>query len=551
MRKRSLAALCTVTALGAVLAIPTAALAADSHPSGFKAWTDRTRLYLDFGSTALPKDLKVHLRKHGTDTRVATVTSFEFMDDEDPCMPSCEEDEGESGIRSTPLRLADLGTYSVDVEYDGTLGETILHKNKSTLEYRLIPMVTALEVVGTPQIEHRTVTVKADAVARDPRNDVDQPLPNGKLVLETSGAATPVATDASGHIETPFTFTGTEKNEGKYHAGVQVTLRPEGELKNSPLGQTRDVQVLRPLASITLDTAKVTGPDGGEAPLSGRITFKGDDGTMKPVPAGTPVDTGNGRVKTGRDGRFTGQVQVDGRRSGLLTISGSAWLQSTRTSVPVDPSTSAGFHQPVTADVSADKKVTVTGRLSRYDMPAPTNLKVLVEFSPGGTSPWITKATVDSAAPAGDSTGVVTATALPYPGPGTWRLRYAGTPAIPAGPAAQASGPVARSMTAFPEFNATPEPVKAGQPVTVTGKLAHKQPYGAFWSKYAGQQVGVYFRASGTTTWKLMGTTTTRSDGTFTRVFTAGKDGTWKARYEQVAPDHFAAASREDFVDVQ
>lgn len=48
-----------------------------------------------------------------------------------------------------------------------------------------------------------------------------------------------------------------------------------------------------------------------------------------------------------------------------------------------------------------------------------------------------------------------------------------------------------------------------------------------------------------------MGCARTAADGTFKTTFPAGKDGTWQARYEQVANEHFEAASREDLVDVR
>ncbi|WP_407839741.1 hypothetical protein ACE1OC_30740 [Streptomyces sp. DSM 116496] len=552
MRKRSLAALCTATALGVILAIPTAALAADPHPSGFRAWTDNTRIHLDFGSSPRPKRLKVHLRKPGTAAPVATITSFESTPDEDPCSPSCQDDtDPETGIRSAPLRLADLGTYSVDVVYDGTLSEPIVHKDKATLTYGLIPRVTALQVVGTPHLENRTVTVKADAVGLDPRNDTERPLPNGKLMLESAGTSTPVYTDAAGHIETPFTFTGTERFDAGSTTGVRLTLRPEKEWENSPLGQSRTVPTgPRPASKITLDAAKVSAPDGSKAPVGGRLTFKGADGTMKPAPAGTWVQSRDGGwAQTGEDGRFTAQIPVSGRISGLITLTGSAWLWTSYATVAVDPSTSAGFHGMSTT-LTQDRKVSLTGKLSAYDLPAPAKLKVLVEFQPHDSSEWITKATRESAAPAGDSTRAVTA-ALPYPGPGYWRMRYVGAPGIPAGPAG-ASGIVARVNTAIPEFNAAPEPVKAGRPIAIGGKLTHTRYYNeSTWTGYGGQPVRIYFRATGTTAWTLAGTTTTAADGTFKTFFTATKDGSWQARYDQATYDHFAATSREDLVDVQ
>ncbi|MFB6521924.1 hypothetical protein [Streptomyces sp. NPDC056401] len=553
MRKRSLAVLCTATALGAVLAVPTTALAADPHPSGFRVWTDSTRIHLDFGGSKLPQHLKVNLRKAGSATPVATITSFERTPDEDPCSPSCQDDtDPETGIRSAPLRLADLGTYSVDVLYDGTVGEPIVHKDKATLAYGLIPRVTGLEVVGKPDLEHRTVTVKADAVGLDPRNDTEQPLPNGKLMLDTTAGSTPVLTDAAGHIETPFTFTGSETNEpGISGTAVRVTLRPEKEGARSPLGKSRTVQTSVPSSRITLDTATVKAPDGSKAPVGGRITFKGADGTWKPAPAGAWVRSRDGgSAQTGADGRFATQILVDGRISGLVTLTGSAWLGNSYATVAVDPSTSAGFHGGLTATLTADRKVSLTGKLSAYDLPAAAKLKVLVEFQPSGSSEWITKATRYSAAPAGDSTRAVTAAGLPYPGPGGWRLRYVAASGIPAGP--DAGKFLARVNTAIPEFNAAPEPVKAGKPIGITGKLTHTRYYNeTTWSGYGGQPVRIYFRATGATTWTLAGTTTTAADGTFKTFFTAAKDGAWQARYDQAAYDHFAATSREDLVDVQ
>ncbi|MCX5125016.1 hypothetical protein [Streptomyces sp. NBC_00347] len=554
MRKRSLAALCTATALGVVLAIPTAALAADPQPSGFKAWTDGTRVHLDFGGSKLPQHLKVNLRKPGSDAPVATVTSFESTPDEDPCSPSCDDDnDSETGIRSSPLRLADLGTYSVDVLYDGTQGEPIVHKDKATLTYGLIPRVTDLDVDGSPSLENRTVTVKGEAVGLDPRDDIERPLPNGKLILESAGASTPVFTDASGHITAPFTFAGTEKVASGSIPRVRVTLRPEQERENGPRAQSRDVQTgPRPTARITLDTALVKAPDGSKAPVSGRLTFEGADGTWKPAPAGTWVRSRDGGpAQTGADGRFATQILVNGRISGLVTLNGSAWLGNSNATVAVDPSTSAGFHGGLSATLTADRKVSLTGKLSAYDLPAPAKLKVLVEFQPSGSSEWITKATRYSAAPAGDSTRAVTAAGLPYPGPGSWRLRYVAAPGIPAGPAG-ISNRLDRVNTAIPEFNATPEPVKAGKPIGITGKLTHTRYYNeTTWSGYGGQPVRIYFRATGATAWTLAGSTTTAADGTFKTFFTAAKDGVWQARYDQATYDHFNATSREDLVDVQ
>ncbi|MDD9375136.1 hypothetical protein M8Z33_00295 [Streptomyces sp. ZAF1911] len=322
---------------------------------------------------------------------------------------------------------------------------------------------------------------------------------------------------------------------------------------SSELGRSVMVGTLPPPKSkITLDAAMLRGPDGSKVPATGRLTFQSADGTWKPAPAGTYVCGRNwGYGKTVENGRFTVNVPVNGRMTALVDHKESGWLSSTYATVAADPSTSATMHGDPEPRIGADEKFTVSGKLYAYDIPAPTKLKVVVEFRRLDTEAWVVQATRESAAPAGDSTRAVTVAGLPYPGAGHWRMRYTGTPVIPAGPAAT-SALNYWYKTVIPEFNAAPEPVKAGRPITVTGKLTYQDMRGGPFTSLVAQPVRVYFRASGTTTWKSMGTATTRSDGTFKKAFTAAKDGTWQARYEPAGTNTaFASTSREDLVDVQ
>ncbi|WP_306187039.1 hypothetical protein [Streptomyces sp. MK5] len=550
MRRRTLSALCTLGALGGVLAVPTAAHAADPYPNGPSIHTDDTRIYVDFGKPLPPKNLKLLLRKTGTETPVAAVTEFAQMQDTDPCDPSCEDDPGETAVVTSPLRLADLGRYAVDVQYDGTEGETILHKDEAVFDYHLIPRVKTFEVSGKPDLEHRTVTVKADATLRDPRDDSETPMANGRLVLETTAAKTGLNTDAAGHVETPFTFTGTEKHDTTtWQNDVRVVLRPAGA--DAAHGLTRRVEVGYTTTDITLDSSTVRGADGTDAPLTGRATYRDSNGVSKPVPVGTPMSVYNVRTfKTGEDGRFTTQVPVYGTRRQTIALLGTPWLSNTYAYVTPDPTTSAGFHRVPTVTVSRYKKVTVSGIFDRYDLPAATTLKVNLQFKARGTTAWVTKKTIDSPAFAGDSSRTVTAADLPYPGVGVWRFQYPGTQQIPAGPAPE-SYTVYRQMTAFPEFNANPEPVKAGAPITITGKLNAKNEDNGQWSALANARIDIYFRAKGTTTWRGAGVAVTGNDGRFTKTFTAAKDGDWQAKYDGDEWTHFYAYSRLDFVDVQ
>ncbi|POX47465.1 hypothetical protein C3489_29520 [Streptomyces sp. Ru71] len=547
MRRRTLAALCTLGALGGLLAMPTAAQAADPYPNGPSVRTDDTRVYVDFGTSTPPEDLKVVLRKEGTDAPVATVTEF-------------GADSGGTAVKTSALRLADLGRYAVDVEYAGTGGETVLHKDEAVLDYHLIPLVKTFDVIGTPDLEHRTVTLKADATLRDPRDDSEKPMVNGRLVVETTAARTGVTTDAAGHLEVPFTFTGTEKQDKRtWQNDVRVAVRPAGA--DPSHGQARYVVVPIAETTITLDSPKVTGPDGTDAPLTGRATYRYRDGVSRPVPLGTAMEVYKAYNSTwyrernftaGEDGRFTVQVPIYGTQPKLAALPETPWLWGTRTTFSSDPTTSAGFHRNLAITVSPYKKVTVSGIFDRYDLPAATTLTVNVQFKAKGTTDWVTKQTLDSPATAGNSSRTVTAENMPYPGPGDWRFQFAGTKDIPAGTASPAAYG-ARTMTAFPEFNANPEPVKAGAPITVTGKLSEKYEgvNPAVWYALPGERIGIYFREYGTTTWRGVGATTTGQDGSFTMTFTAAKDGDWQARYAGDDLYRFYSYSRLDFVDVQ
>ncbi|GGZ10254.1 hypothetical protein GCM10010365_31830 [Streptomyces poonensis] len=542
--------LCTLGALGGVLAVPAAAQAADPYPSGPSVRTSETAIFLDFGTTKLPKDLKVLLRKTGTDTPVATITKFDVLQDEDICMPSCQDDPGETGIRTSALGLADLGRYAVDVEYDGTGGETILHKDEAVFDYHLIPQVKRFEVSGEPDLENRTVTVTADATLRDPRDDSETPMANGRLVLETTAAKTELTTDAAGHVETSYTFTGTEKHDtSTYQNDVAVVLRPAGAA--AAHGLTRQVEVYQASTTITLDSPTVRGADGTDVPLSGRATYRDRNGVSKPVPVGTPMSVYEVRsFKTGDDGRFTTEVPVYGTQRQTIALHGTPWVPTTYAYVTPDPTTSAGFHRQPDVTVSRYKKISVSAVFDRYDIPAPTTLKVNLQFKALGSKTWVTKKTINSPAAKGDSSRTVTAADLPYPGAGVWRFQFPGTKQIPAGPAPE-SYMVSRSMTAFPEFNASPEPVKKGASLKITGKLEEKNDFSGKWQKFADARVDLYFRAKGKTTWKKAGTAVTDKNGKFTKTLKATKDGDWQARYAGDNYLHFYGQSRLDFVDVK
>ncbi|REE96997.1 hypothetical protein [Thermomonospora umbrina] len=105
-----------------------------------------------------------------------------------------------------------------------------------------------------------------------------------------------------------------------------------------------------------------------------------------------------------------------------------------------------------------------------------------------------------------------------------------------------------RFSAKFSRFDATPEPVRRGRPLTVNGTLRlHKS---GRWLNGAHAKVSIHFLAPGSSTWRRMASLTTDRYGTFKKTFKAGQDGTWVARYAGTAT-YIPVQSTRDHVDVR
>ncbi|WP_283132904.1 hypothetical protein [Rhizohabitans arisaemae] len=78
-------------------------------------------------------------------------------------------------------------------------------------------------------------------------------------------------------------------------------------------------------------------------------------------------------------------------------------------------------------------------------------------------------------------------------------------------------------------FDAGPEPIRKNRTLHMSGRL---QAYDHGWEGYENQEVEIYFRASGSSTWKYITRTETRWDGRFWAKARATKSGTWRAVFD-------------------
>ncbi|GAA4618346.1 hypothetical protein GCM10023195_82400 [Actinoallomurus liliacearum] len=96
-------------------------------------------------------------------------------------------------------------------------------------------------------------------------------------------------------------------------------------------------------------------------------------------------------------------------------------------------------------------------------------------------------------------------------------------------------------------LNASPEPVRKGRRITVTGLLQRNT---TSWKAFTKRSVKIYFRAKGGTKWTYAGSAKTDGRGRFTFGAKASKDGYWRATYAGDSA-YLAVTSGSDYVDVR
>ncbi|WP_069765764.1 hypothetical protein [Streptomyces sp. LUP47B] len=98
--------------------------------------------------------------------------------------------------------------------------------------------------------------------------------------------------------------------------------------------------------------------------------------------------------------------------------------------------------------------------------------------------------------------------------------------------------------------NASPEPVKKGKTITVTGKLARANWDSNTYAGYSTQPVKLQFRKKGSSTYTTLKTIKTTSTGTLKTTTTATVDGYYRYSFAGTTTTPGASATG-DYVDVQ
>ncbi|MCL6738083.1 hypothetical protein [Streptomyces neyagawaensis] len=471
-----------------------------------------------------------------SDAPVATVTDFKQANWISPW---------EGVWSSQPVHLDTLGDYTIDVEATTSAGETTVRKDAGTLRYRKQPVFQDFAVTPTtPTIEDKTVTVSGDLVVRDPITRLTEPLPGASVSLWIERQIeTPATTDDKGH----FSFSH-ELTEG---GGAYATYRGD-------LGYASTFWVdITPTAAptrITLDKSSFHLTAGDKITVSGTLQYQSGS-EWKPL-SGIPLemDYKNSSTShpieatTGADGRFSfaaSPYQKTVYEVAFRPYPYNAWIQRTAT-VDVDVAVTAttkfrGF----TASLDKYAELSVSGTLGIVGEDHSERVSVAIQYSPNGRTGWTTEKTVKTDF---DSQFHTT---LPGYTDGYWRLKYAGSTTYDVVGTTSGALRKNRALTRIRNADASPEPVRKGRTITVKGVLQERQAGSSTWKAYGSRKVQILFRPTGKKTWYLMTTVTSKSNGSFSKGFTARQDGTWVPVFLYPDRGHFVGSGKEDYVDVR
>ncbi|MFG1998076.1 hypothetical protein ACGFNU_02880 [Spirillospora sp. NPDC048911] len=477
------------------------------------------------------------LRPAGRDEVVATVDEF------------AEEQTGSTwrAFRSVSELDLPVGDYEVDVSAFNGAGDEAERAGAGTIRQRLRTAFADVKVSpSVSDIENPAiVTGRIDYFDRA---GTRHPLPNAKVDLGSrsvvAGPDGVFTARFEGDVQGTYAAVPADETYARSEAFVRIAF---AYLK------TR-VSIGVPARTIVGDRLTVAGRleradlAGRWAGLAGKPVVVEH---LRPYLGDHIVDL-TWQARTGVDGSYsiTTAAPVSGVWRVRFGTEGTASATGGYQPAQAE-STSVARHLTRISDFDAGPEpvgngsfVTLKGRAARRLVMgawAPAEYRVVkFEFSPDGRR-WSVMARIDTDRQ-GTFSKQVRATR-----DGFWRARLVAAAAdLDSAPSSSDHVDV-RHRTAFASFNASPEPVRKGRTLTVSGKF--NRHIGS-WKPGAGVTVSIYFKAKGSGTWRRMAAVRTGPQGSFRRVFKASMDGTWKASYRG-GTTYLGASSPGDYVDVR
>ncbi|MBL1083414.1 carboxypeptidase regulatory-like domain-containing protein [Streptomyces actinomycinicus] len=471
-----------------------------------------------------------------TDEPVATISDF---------TKRYEYSSWDAVWASQPIHLDTLGDYTVDIEATESDGETTVEKNAGTLHYQKQPVFTGFAVTpAEPDIEHQTFTAGGDMVVRDPSTRETVPLPGATVNLTFDGgsAEATAVTDEAGHFSAPHRLAQSGWVFADYNGGLGFAASP-----------WIDVRPKAAPTRLVLDKSSFHVTAGDKVDVTGTLQYQiGEE--WKPLP-GIPLEmdykecTTCSPVGTTTDanGRFSFVRTPYGPKSvyEVTFASYTPFAQHSTADITVAVTATTKFSE-FTAQLDKYAQLDVTGSVDLVGRDTNDRIAVDIQYSPDGKTGWTTKKTVQTS----NGAQFVVEELPGYPD-GYWRLHYAGSTTKDIKGGVSNSLHRYRALTRVKDANASPEPVTKGRTITVKGVLQERAAGSSTWKAYGAKKVQILFRPKGAKTWYVMSTVTSKSNGSFSKGFTARQDGTWVPVFLYPDSKHFVGSGREDYVDVR
>ncbi|MEU4038548.1 hypothetical protein [Streptomyces collinus] len=502
----------------------------DPDDAGYLEFHATSDTAIDVGSITAQLTLRV-----SGDRPVTTVTGFTLVSG------TAEDGTWRSSDR---MALGTHGAYDTTVDLADADGDHPTYVGRGVVRYEDVPVFTDTVLDRTTvDFEHQTVTATGKVSTFDPATGATTPGWTGSEVYLTgtrSAGSSPYEIGAAVQADGSYQVTAPVRNS----VYVYAVQQDDQTVGTDPVQVSRTTSPTR----VVFDKAADTAVYGRSYTVGGTAQYLSPTtDTWTPLPAAdhdTEVlltgPNGAHAYELGTGGRFSETLAtVTGDTSWTAGVGGFAFLQggnAQATLHALSHSTLAWSDHTFTGAGA----VRVKGRLSASAGPLPTG-RVQLQQSADGRTGWTTVGTVTP-----DATGAFDAWQTLHKPTGYLRLYYPGN----SDATATTTGVVhlTRAVTRITGFNASPEPVRKGRILTVTGTLQRQN--GSTWTGVSGQLVTIRFRVAGAKTSTGMATVTTGKDGRFTLTFTAKQDGTWSAAYTATSA-YLNSTSAGDYVDVR
>ncbi|QKW32770.1 hypothetical protein HUT06_00920 [Actinomadura sp. NAK00032] len=538
--RRSSALLATAALAASVLLVPATAARADP--------TDAV-LTLDFDRLAKDRVVKFTLKAQSESAITGVQAKMHYLtpDAEPYATVDLERAEGtgHDGVWTGEFRPdidARPGLTRVEVVMTREDGATVTRNNGFYDCYT----TTVVDFANAPDVidfDHSKVTMRGKVMVQRYREAAPEPAAGAKVATRSADDSVTTGEDGSFSLTTSGDHAPSVNvpRQGQLCAAFHIASVTVQQQATQITAKMTPATAVAPYTEMTVEGRLVRQSSAGPVPLA-------DAEVRVHVPAEV-VDSHPRSVRTSADGTFRTYFKA-GRNAGasatvVANYYGTGFLTGSQSDVGTlnvrNIPVLSGFN-PGPEPLPYGDGILAHGTLAFqpfYDDDA--KLPVYLEFSPDGKT-WT----------------VFQSRTLDEPGSfyfnddklvkqdGYWRVRYPGN---------ERNAPLiswvdyidVKYRTYMYNFNASPEPVSKGKTITVKGLLYR---FRDTVDPGPGAKISVYFKASGTSTWKWMADTKTGSDGWFRKTFTASKDGTWMAKYPG-SSTYIASNAPTDYVDVR